>query len=124
MKTRGLLAMVVIAAAVVYFVYFMKSGGSASAVEVQVDRFQRTKIELTGVNLGQAERAVLAYQSSEGVLPASLKEVAAARILAGPAADAWGRAFRYEKLSDTSFRLTSAGPDGTFDTEDDIVRDF
>jgi len=40
------------------------------------------------------------------------------------AVDAWGREIRYEKLSDSSFRLTSAGPDGQYETGDDIVKEY
>lgn len=38
--------------------------------------------------------------------------------------DAWGKPVKYERTVDTkyvTYRLTSAGKDGTFDTEDDIV---
>jgi hypothetical protein len=38
--------------------------------------------------------------------------------------DAWGTAVKYERLSDTGFRLRSAGPDRVFDTADDIVKDY
>jgi hypothetical protein len=38
--------------------------------------------------------------------------------------DAWGRAIQYEKISDSAFRLKSAGPDGEFGTADDIVKEF
>jgi hypothetical protein len=38
--------------------------------------------------------------------------------------DGWGKSIRYERLSDSSFRLISAGKDKTFDTEDDIVLDY
>jgi hypothetical protein len=38
--------------------------------------------------------------------------------------DAWGRKIKYERLSDENFRLTSAGFDGTFGTDDDIVKEY
>jgi signal peptidase I len=35
--------------------------------------------------------------------------------------DDWGHPFRYERLSPAEYRLASAGPDGVFDTGDDIT---
>ncbi|MEZ6197932.1 MAG: prepilin-type N-terminal cleavage/methylation domain-containing protein [Planctomycetota bacterium] len=37
--------------------------------------------------------------------------------------DAWGRRYRYETPGNTGILITSAGRDGQFDTDDDIVRD-
>ena len=37
------------------------------------------------------------------------------------ATDSWGNHYRYE-LTEDGYRLTSAGLDGVFDTEDDIKR--
>lgn len=125
MKVRGFLAMLIMGSVVVYLLMFLRSGKrGTSLVEEEIRQFDRTRIELTAVNLSQIERAVLTYQASAGELPASLAEVSRARILTGGTADAWGRSVRYEKTSDSGFRLVSAGPDGRFDTEDDIARDY
>ena len=35
--------------------------------------------------------------------------------------DDWGNGFRYERTSDREYVLTSAGPDGAFDTSDDLT---
>ncbi len=70
-------------------------------------------------------REVLAFAAdSEEGLPESLEALRRSRPAAAVALDGWGRAIRYERLSETSFRLRSAGPDGVFDTDDDIVKDF
>jgi hypothetical protein len=42
----------------------------------------------------------------------------------GSVQDAWGRDIRYERRSDSTFRLISAGKDGLFDTADDIRVDY
>ena len=122
MKIRGFLAILIMTMAVVYFVLFLKpdkEGGSA--VGTQVERFGRTKVDLTKVNIGQLEKAVEFYITTEGSPPADLKELYSSRFVTGDVSDAWGRPLRYEKLSDSGFRLTSAGPDGTFGTKDDII---
>ena len=125
MKIRGFLAMLIMGAVVVYLLMFLRTGKrGTSLVEEEIRQFDRTRIELTAVNLSQIERAVLTWQATTGELPENLAEVSRARILAGAAADAWGRSVRYEKTSSTGFRLVSAGPDGRFDTGDDISRDY
>jgi len=122
MKIRGFLAILIMAMAVVYFVLFLRPGKEGgSAIETQVERFGRTKVELTKVNIGQLEKAVEFYITTEGSPPADLKELYASRFVTGDVSDAWGRPLRYERLSDSGFRLTSAGPDGRFGTKDDII---
>jgi hypothetical protein len=41
----------------------------------------------------------------------------------GVPSDAWGSAFRYQQEG-TGYRLDSAGPDRTFDTEDDLTTEI
>ena len=44
-------------------------------------------------------------------------------ILSQLVADPWGRIYRYERTTPTTFVIASAGPDGRFDTIDDLRRD-
>ena len=123
MKIRGLLIVVVLALIVVYAVYFTKTGGKAN-LKVMVDKYAEAKIELTKVNLATLERIVAERAATEGQAPADLKELQRSQPMPISALDAWGREIRYEKLSDSGFRLISAGPDGNFGTGDDIVREY
>jgi hypothetical protein len=120
MKIRGLLIVLILAMAVVYFLYFGKAG-KESYLEATVDAHQRMSADLTRVNMETIARAVDLFSGTEGRVPEDLKELSRARLLTGATSDGWGRAFKYERLSDSSFRLTSPGPDGKFDTADDIV---
>ncbi len=126
MKTRGLLVVVLLAAAAVYFLYFAKLGSdSKGGLEVMVDQYAETRIKLTRANLDALSREVLAFATGDQGLPEDMKQLQRARPGLGMGAlDAWSRAIRYEKLSETSFRLRSAGPDGVFETADDIVKDY
>ncbi|MBC7364631.1 MAG: hypothetical protein H5U07_08875 [Candidatus Aminicenantes bacterium] len=118
MRGRGVLAVLLLAVVVIYFVYFMKTEKKAP-VEEDISRFNQTKAELTSVNLEQLSRAVQEWMSEhEGLVPENLKEVQGGLSLT----DGWGRNIRYQKLSDSSFELRSAGADGKFQTEDDIVK--
>jgi len=122
-----LLVIVLLAAAAVYFLYFAKLGSdSKGGLEVMVDKYAETRIKLTRANLDALSKEVLAFATGDQGLPEDLKQLQRARPggLGMGALDAWGRAIRYERLSDTSFRLRSAGPDGRFDTADDIVKDY
>ena len=64
-------------------------------------------------------------QNEEGGLPSSLDELVGDRwdLRRQELLDGWKTPLRYERTSKDKFRLTSAGPDRAFDTEDDIVSD-
>jgi len=125
MKIRGLLVVVLLAAVVAYFVWFAKSGNDKGGLRTEIDRYARTKVKLAEVNLESLAREILTCAAGEQGLPESLKELQRHRPSIGMGLlDPWGKAVTYEKLSDSSFRLRSAGPDGVFETADDIVKDY
>jgi hypothetical protein len=125
MKIRGLLVIVLLTAVVVYFIYFAKVGNDKGGLQTEIDQYAKTKIRLTQVNLEGLAREILAYAAGDRGLPEDLKQLQRGRPALGMGLlDAWGKAVKYDRLSDSSFRLTSAGPDGVFDTADDIVKDY
>lgn len=124
MRGKGALVILLLAVVIIYFVYFMKTDKKAP-VEEQVSRFNQTRAELTSVNLEQVGRAVQEWMAEhEGRVPESLRELQGGRSYGLSLTDGWGRTIRYQKLSDTEFELRSAGEDGRFDTEDDIIRGY
>ena len=123
MKTRGLLIVLILAVAIVYLIWFSKSG-EKTHLERQVDRFVQAKEDLTRVNMQSLEKIILSYIAGEGQAPKSLQDLRNSSLLVGGTMDGWGKSIKYERLSDSSFRLISAGKDKTFDTEDDIVLDY
>ncbi len=124
MKGRGALAILLLVVVVIFFVYFLKTEKKAP-VEEQVSRFSRTRAELTSVNLEQVGRAVQEWMAEhEDRAPESLREVQGGRSYGLSLTDGWGRNIRYRKLSASEFELRSAGQDGQFETEDDIVRSY
>jgi len=125
MKVRGLLIVVILALIVIYAVYFWKTGDKGRTnLEVMVDKYAQAKVDLTKVNLVQLEKIIAERIASEGQAPADLKELQRFQPIVVSFLDAWGREIRYERLSDSSFRLTSAGADGEFDTDDDILKEY
>ena len=124
MKIRGLLIAVILAMVVVYFIFFAKVAGDKGGLEIQVDKYVQTKINLTRANLEALSREVLTFATGGEGLPETLEDLRKFHPTAAALPDAWGKRIRYEKLTDSSFRLRSAGPDGAFETEDDIVKDF
>jgi hypothetical protein len=125
MKFRGLLIILMLGAVVVYFVYFAKMGNDKGALQTEVEQFAKTKVKLTEVNMESLARVILGYATGDQGLPEDLKQLQRSRPSLGMGLlDAWGRAIKYEKISDTAFRLRSAGPDGAYDTADDIVKEF
>lgn len=124
MKIRGLLIGVLLAMAAVYFIFFTKVADDKGGLQIEVDKYLQTKIKVTAVNLESLSREVLSYAAEGDGLPETLDALRRFHPTAAALPDAWGRKIRYERLSDSSFRLRSAGPDGAFETEDDIVKDF
>ncbi|MBP7705982.1 MAG: hypothetical protein KA243_01920 [Candidatus Aminicenantes bacterium] len=124
MKIRGALIGLVLAGIVVYAIFFTPAAGRKGGVEIMVDKYAESKVKLTAANLEALSREVLTFASEGEGLPESLKALRRFHPTAGSLPDAWGRAIRYEKLSDDAFRLTSAGPDGEFGTADDIAKDY
>ena len=124
MKARGLVLAVLLAVIAVYFLFFTKVGEDKGGLEVMVDKYAEAKVKLTAANLEALAREVLTFAAEAEGLPEKLEDLRRVHPTAGSLPDAWGRRVRYERLSETSFRLASAGPDGAFGTGDDIVKDF
>jgi len=113
MKIRGFLAILVLTVVVVYFIFFAKAG-KKSYVEGTVDAFERVKTEVTRTNMATLVKAIEYFIGSEGRTPADIKELSSSRLLMGDPSDGWGRPLKYERLSDSNYRLVSAGNDGAF----------
>ncbi len=124
MKLRGLVLAVLLAAVAVYFIFFTKVADRKGGLEIMVDKYAESKVKLTGTDLEALGRVILTFAAEGEGLPGSLEALRRSNPAASVRSDAWGRRVRYEKLSEDSFRLTSAGPDGAFGTADDIVKDF
>ena len=89
-----------------------------------VDRGLQAQAELTKVNMQSLQKIVLTYIANEGQTPKTLQDLRTAGLLMAGAVDAWGKSVRYERISDSSFRLTSTGKDGLLATADDIVLEY
>ena len=122
MKIRGALVVVVLAIAIVYFLFFGRAA-KKSYVEATVDANTRLRTGLTETNMTTMENALTLFSANEGRLPQNLRELFAARLFSGDPSDGWGTNLKYERLSEENYRLISAGPDRTFDTGDDIIRE-
>jgi hypothetical protein len=123
MKIRGFLMILLLGVVVVYFLYFAKVG-KKSYIEGAIDANQRIREELTRTNMITLKNAIEYFIANEGRTPTDLKELSMRRLLAGDTSDAWGRPLKYERISDSNFRLVSAGKDGKFGTSDDIVGEY
>lgn len=73
---------------------------------------------ITDQAIQAAQTRVEAYRAEHGALP----DEAEGRDLISGFRDAWDRDLRYERTGPDDFDVRSAGPDGKFDTGDDIRR--
>ncbi len=125
MKIRGFMAMLLVTMVIVYFIFFAKVSDNKGGLQIEVDQYLRAKVKLTQVNMISVAREIESFAAGEeGGLPSDLDGLKRSRRLGTGLLDAWGREIRYQRLSEGSFRLRSAGPDGVFETADDIVKDF
>jgi len=118
-----LLVVLILAMGIIYLIWFSKTGGK-NRLEEKVDRYVQAEADLTRANMQALQKIVIAYMSSEGRSPRSLQDLRNFNALVGGALDAWGTSIRYERISDESFRLVSAGKDRLFGTADDIILDY
>jgi hypothetical protein len=124
MKIRGMLIVLMLGLVVVYFIFFGKSINGKGALQTEVDQYAKMKITLTGAKMDSLSRVILAYTAGAEGLPESLKPLERTHPLGSGLYDEWGKEIRYERTSDSSFRLKSSGPDGVMGTADDIEKDY
>jgi hypothetical protein len=123
MKIRGFLVIFMLAAVIVVFLYILKSGGRKD-IPGQIQAFDSAKQRLTETNMESLKKEILGYIVSNGAAPEKLEDIRLPGALTTGKWDGWGKAMRYDKLTDEDFRLTSAGQDGVFGTADDIVKQY
>jgi hypothetical protein len=114
----GLVALTII------FAFLFTKVGDKSPVQMDVDRSVQVQADMTRANMQVLQKIIASYIATEGQPPAALAELRSAGMLTSGVQDAWGREIRYERRSDSAFRLISAGRDGKFDTPDDIRLDY
>jgi len=117
-------AVAVIMVLVLYYFLGLESRKKVEEIVEQVEVFDEAKLSLTKINMNTLQRAINSFMATEGRTPKRLEELQVFRPLAMDKLDGWGNEIRYERLSDYDFRLTSAGRDKTFDTEDDVVVEY
>lgn len=124
MKGKGALANLLLALIIIFFAYFLRTEKKAP-IEEDIQHFNQVRSELTAVNLESLSRAIIEWMAEDGrEAPESLKEWQRARSYGLSLTDGWGHEIKYERVSDSTFSLCSAGPDGRFETEDDIIKEY
>jgi hypothetical protein len=77
--------------------------------------------QLINMDAGQ----IALYKTQHGKLPEALADLGVpSEKKMFHTTDPWGTKFKYTKLGDDHFELTSAGPDREFGTSDDITESF
>lgn len=120
MRIKGFLAILILGMVFVYLLFMVK-GKETEQIKESVEAFGRAKDKLTRTNMISLTHSIDAYIANWGEAPASLNDIRSTNPLTLGKEDAWGTKLKYERLSAEKIRLTSAGKDKTFGTEDDIV---
>ena len=88
------------------------------------DHSKKAKITATEATIGSVKTAIHQYEMEQSKYPESLAQLVTTEMhyldQETLPTDAWGREFKYYFKGDL-VKIQSAGPDGVFDTEDDIV---
>jgi len=120
MKMKGFLVIFLLVVIVVFFLYVAKQG-EKSHLKDQVDAFAEVKEKTTRTNLTSLEKAIDLFIAQKGRVPKELKEIQTFSRTIYVDTDSWGNKIKYERISDSNYRIISAGKDKTFHTDDDIV---
>lgn len=75
----------------------------------------------TGFELGVANVLIEEHRNRTGNYPTEAEVSKQLDAFYLDFTDGWGKAYRYETFDDGSYELRSAGPDGQFDTDDDVL---
>ena len=99
-----------------------------------LDKSDSAKADLTGVLQSKLDESLTMYKldtarypTTEEGLQALIEGPATARNWKGPYTEAeklndtWGKPLQYELINARTFKITSAGSDGEFGTDDDII---
>lgn len=116
----GLIFSLLIVVIIIFVLLFMKTG-EKSHIQAAADAVVKAGVVTTNANLSQLEKIVLSFVAGEGRSPENWQEMRSLRYIMTGTIDGWGRVIRYEKTSESGFRLVSAGLDGRFDTADDLT---
>lgn len=120
MKIKGFLVILLMVVIIAFFIYYIGSG-KKKIIKDQVDSFSRAKAKLTRTNMNTLKHAVDSYAATRGALPNKLEDVKLNIPITTGKLDAWGKKIKYQKVSELELRLVSAGADGIFNTDDDII---
>lgn len=117
---RGLLIILILAAVIICLLFIARVGKKSSVVK-EAQTLAKIPVEMTKTSMAALEKAIESFMATEGRTPANLNELRSKSLIIISPVDAWGRSIKYERLSDSGFRLISAGKDGVFHTKDDVA---
>lgn len=123
MRVKGFLAILLLVILVVFFLYIVKTG-KHEQLPGQIEAFEGMKDKLTRANLKTLEKEITSYMAQSGESPRVLSDLDRFHLISAARVDAWGKAIKYERMSEERFRLISAGKDKLFKTEDDIILEY
>ncbi len=125
MKIKGIAMVLMLGMVIIFYLFVVhKDESGESNLEKTVGAYSETNLKMTRVNMQSVGRMVESYIAMHDALPEDLNQVSRWNRI-GPARwDAWGNPIKFSAGFKPSFTLISAGPDKTWNTEDDIKMEF
>ena len=128
MRGKGFIAFLIIGAAALLLLWYLKPGGDKSLPEEAllkgIETVDTAREQSTQMNMRSIQQEILVYMSDHGRAPESLEQLPQRSRIIAQNPDAWGTRIRYRRISDQSFELISAGRDKEFNTQDDVVLEY
>jgi hypothetical protein len=120
---KGFLVIIILGAAIYMILHYVDSGGGSDLPE-KIKSINAVGDLTTEKNMKTLQQEIVAYLAEHGTPPESLDKLFVSKNWLRGLADVWGTPIGYERISDISFVLRSAGKDKTFHTPDDIVLEY
>jgi hypothetical protein len=109
---------------VLYLLAAKKDDSEESNLEETVAAYSETHAKMTLVNMQTVGRLIKSYIAMHDNFPEDLDQVSRWSRIGAARWDAWGNPVKFESRFKPNFTLSSAGPDQTWNTEDDIKMEF
>lgn len=111
----GLIGILIVTGIVLFIMFGTK--GQKGQLEVIEESRETAMGVIDQTHVYSIGQLVVAYKLENNRMPESMEDLPGGDAVK----DRWGQSYRFRKVDEMTFELISAGRDGEFETEDDLV---